>query len=624
MGLIPAINVLGGKEYMPVHFNWNMIYGSFSVGLDGLSAFFLLIILSVSLLAAIFGSRYLYQYVHEKKLGVSWFFFNILVFSMALVVIAQDSILFLIAWEIMSLSSFFLVTFDNKKEEVKKAGYIYFLATHLSTVFLLIFFLLLDHFTGSLQFTGTLPHLNLSLSNTNLLFLFGFIGFGIKAGFVPFHIWLPEAHPAAPSNVSAVMSGVMIKTGIYGLIRVLMLLGTPMIWWAWLIIIVGFLSGVLGVLFAIAQHDLKRLLAYHSVENIGIILLGMGLGLLGICYQSSSLMLLGFLGCLLHILNHAVFKSLLFLGAGSVLHATGVKEINRLGGLIKQMPITAAVFLIGAVAISGLPPLNGFISEFLIYLGAFKGTAGQNAEIILPALIIIIGLTTIGGLAALCFTKVVGCVFLGQSRSSEARAASETGYLMLLPMIILAGGCFVISLCSHQIIKWVVPIVTQITGLETKLALDITHNTADILSLVVWIFACFIGIVLVISFLRKSLIEKQEVDDLPTWGCGYKVSSPRFQYTASSFAQPLIKFFGVILRKQKHLEYQGVDLFPKKTSFKTHTKDVFMSAIYYPLFKSIKKVLSGFLWLQYGRIHLYVLYVALTIIGLLIWYIGLS
>jgi formate hydrogenlyase subunit 3/multisubunit Na+/H+ antiporter MnhD subunit len=282
-------------------------------------------------------------YRDEKALGVSWFFFNLLVASMALVVVARNGILFLVAWELMALASFFLVTMQDDEERVRDAGRTYLVASHLGTAFLLVLFIMLAGGTDSLDFDRFAAG-----SHAGLLFILAAIGFGTKAGFVPLHVWLPEAHPAAPSHVSAVMSGVMIKTGIYGLVRTLTFLGPLPAWAGWLLVGVGVTSGVLGVLFALAQHDLKRLLAYHSVENIGIITLGLGLGLVGLRAGFAPLAVLGFAGALLHVLNHALFKGLLFLGAGAVLHGTKTRDMEELGGLLKRMPWTGPLFLIGA------------------------------------------------------------------------------------------------------------------------------------------------------------------------------------------------------------------------------------------------------------------------------------
>jgi hydrogenase-4 component B len=350
LGLIPAVGVLVRGESLALRVPWSMPMGSFSLGLDQISAFFILPVLTLSALAGVYGASYLKAWSGKKNLGACWFFFNALIASMVLVFVARNGVLFLIAWEVMALASYFLVVFEDEKESVRQAGRTYLVATHLGTAALLILFLLLGQSSGSLDFDalGRAPGAG---ALAGVSFLLAVIGFGTKAGFMPFHVWLPEAHPASPSHVSAVMSGVMIKTGIYGLVRTITLLGPPPPWWGWTLLAIGASSGVLGVLFALAQHDLKRLLAYHSVENIGIITLGLGLGFLGLSHGNAMMAALGFAGGLLHVLNHALFKGLLFLGAGSVLHATETRELDCLGGLLKRMPSTGLSFLVGAVAI---------------------------------------------------------------------------------------------------------------------------------------------------------------------------------------------------------------------------------------------------------------------------------
>ncbi len=369
LALGQAAEALVGGQVVSFRAAWDVPLGSVYLVLDPLAAVFVAAIALVSGLAAIYGSLYLAHYEGRKNLGVSWLFFNVLVASMLLVVLARNGVFFLVCWEVMSLASFFLVLFEAERDGVCRAGWTYLVATHLGTAFLLALFAFLGRDAGSLDF----DLFRATPDVANVAFLLAVAGFGTKAGFIPLHVWLPEAHPAAPSHVSAVMSGVMIKTGIYGLARTLTFLGPPPSWWGWVLVGIGASSGLLGVLFALAQHDLKRLLAYHSVENIGIITMGLGVGLLGVSYGSPAMMALGFAGGLLHVVNHAVFKSLLFLGAGAVRHATGTLEIDHLGGLLKRMPQTGFAFLVGAAAICGLPPLNGFVSEFLIYLGAFSG-----------------------------------------------------------------------------------------------------------------------------------------------------------------------------------------------------------------------------------------------------------
>ena len=450
-------------------------YGAFYVEVDALSAFFLIPILGLSALAAIYGGEYLWGWREKKSLGASWFFFNLLVASMMMVVLARNGVLFLVAWEVMALASFFLVTFEDEKDSVREAGWTYLVASHLGTAFLLALFVLLGREAGSLDFDRFGAVASLAPSAVSGLFLLALIGFGTKAGFMPLHVWLPEAHPAAPSHVSALMSGVMIKTGIYGLLRALTFLGPPLAWWGWTLIGIGLTSGVLGVLFALAQHDLKRLLAYHSVENIGIIALGLGVGLVGLSNGSPLLAVLGFGGGLLHVLNHAVFKGLLFFGAGAVLHGAGTREIDHLGGLAKRMPWTAATFLVGSVAISGLPPLNGFVSEFLIYLGAFNGVT-QRAGVAVPLLAVIAGLALIGGLAAACFTKTFGIVFLGEPRSEQAARAHEAGAAMRWPMVLLAAACVAIGLCAPLMVRPLAGVLPSVSRLSAD---SVAENLAN-------------------------------------------------------------------------------------------------------------------------------------------------
>jgi formate hydrogenlyase subunit 3/multisubunit Na+/H+ antiporter MnhD subunit len=554
----------------------------------------------------------------RRSLGPFWFFFNLLIGCMALVVVAANSILFLILWEIMSLSSFFLVTFENEKESVRRAGWIYLVATHIGTAFLLVLFLMLGRKAGgaTFDFDQILAAREAMAPIASVSFIFAIIGFGAKAGFIPFHVWLPEAHPAAPSHVSAVMSGIMIKTGIYGLLRTITFLGTPAPWWGWLLIGIGLSSGILGVLFALAQHDLKRLLAYHSVENIGIIALGLGLGVLGMSMDAPGLAVLGFGGGLLHVVNHALFKGLLFLGAGSVLHATGTLEIDHLGGLIKRMPWTAATFLIGAVAICGLPPLNGFISEFLIYASAFS--AIEKPAMGAAATLVIIGLALIGGLAVACFTKAFGVVFLGEPRSGHSTHAHEPGWAMRAPMLILAAGCVLIGLFARQAAGLTGRAVGAVTGLPIDEVRDHMTFAMGPLSSIVVIGCILVLLIVLLGFLRRRLLAGRTVEKSCTWDCGYARPAPSMQYTASSFAQPLTRMFGTFLRPQIRSE-EPDGLFPAYGSFKTETADFFRQNLYHPLFDGVARLASKLRWLQQGRVQLYIFYIALTLFTLLIW-----
>jgi hydrogenase-4 component B len=458
----------------------------------------------------------------------------------------------------------------------------------------------------------------LAQTSASVLFLLSIVGFGTKAGFMPFHVWLPEAHPVAPSHVSAVMSGAMIKTGIYGILRILTFLGMPLAWWGWLLIGIGLFSGILGVILALAQNDLKRLLAYSSVENVGIITTGIGLGLLGLSQGAPVIMVLGFAGALLHVLNHAFFKGLLFLGAGSVLHGAGTLEISRLGGLMKKMPLTGVLFFTGAAAITGLPPLNGFVSEFLIYLGAFTGGTSGNFTAAVPALILIAGLALVGGLVAALFAKAVGIVFLGESRGERAWHCHEAGLAMTLPMCFLAICCLLIGLCS----PWIVGLMGATLGVISPAAGNIEVEGLSIavgsLKMVTVAAVCIAGMVLILAWTRKRLLAKRVVATAGTWDCGYLRPTARMQYTGASFVQPFLEFFkSLVPTRVKAARPEG--LFPQSASFDFEMPDTFKEKVYGPAFSGIARGLEKLKWLQHGRIQLYLLYIVLTLLVLFIW-----
>ena len=618
LGGIPVLRVLSGGAVESLHWPWPVPFGEFHLELDPLAAWFLFPTLLLSALSAVYGVGYLRAWQGRRALGPVWFFFGLLVLSMSLVLLARNAVLFLFSWELMAVSSFFLVTFEHEHEEVREAGWIYLVATHLGTAFLLVFFLLMARETGSMDFTVWAENGLQAPGLAGVLFLLAIVGFGTKAGFMPFHVWLPEAHPAAPSHVSALLSGVMIKTGIYGLVRAFTFLGTPPLWWGWVLVGIGLTSGVLGVLFALAQHDLKRLLAYHSVENIGIIALGLGVGLLGVSTGSTALMVLGFGGGLLHVLNHALFKGLLFLGAGAVLHGTGTREIDHLGGLLKRMPWTGSLFLLGAVAISGLPPLNGFVSEFLILLGALKGSVLSGAAIAVPSLALIAGLALIGGLAAACFTKAFGMVFLGEPRSGHTAHAHEVGWSMRLPMVLLAAGCVLIGLLAPAVVGGLQAVLENVTGRQPEVVSESLAVATGPLKVVVLGMAVFLAAVVALVLLRRSLLSGRRVEAGPTWGCGYAQPTARMQYTASSFAQPITTLFRSLLGV-RFVVQRPEGVFPSRASLTTETPDLCHGNLYHPAFLKAEWGLSRLRWLQRGQVQLYVLYIAATLIVLLAW-----
>jgi len=621
IGLYPAVTCLLSGRILSVHCPWNLPFGSFYVEADPLSALFLLPILVVSALSAIYGSRYMEAEKDTGAIGPHWFFFNLLVAGMIMVVLSKNGLLFLISWEVMSLAPFFLVIFDDHKKSTRNAAWTYLVAAHLGGVFLVVLFVLMGINAGTMDFCHFVTSSSVISANisANLLFLLAVIGFGAKAGFIPLHVWLPEAHPAAPSHVSALMSGVMIKMGIYGLLRMITLLGPPPVWWGYLMIGIGLTSGILGVLFALAQHDLKRLLAYHSVENIGIIALGIGVGLVGLSTGSTLLAVLGFAGGLLHVINHSLFKGLLFLGAGSVLHSTHTMEIDHLGGLMKKMPWTGALFLTGAVAICVLPPLNGFVSEFLIYFGSFKGMTTMTSSVPAGALICAIaGLAMIGGLASACFTKAFGIIFLGEPRSEHAENVHESSRIMWIPMLVMAALCVLIGLSGPWVVAAMALAVKTAGSFPSHVVEDMLTRALDPMTLIVYIAFAFLLLTVLILIVRKLLLPFNKISRICTWGCGFSAPSPRMQYTSSSFAQPLTKIFSVFLMtRTKVIAPEG--LFPTEASFSTDTPDIFRRFFYKPVFSLVARLLSFLQWLQHGRVQLYILYIVVTVFIIFIW-----
>lgn len=592
-------------------------YANFAIGIDPLSAFFLLPLLFLSSLCAIYGSEYMQRPSGRHDSGLSWFFFCLLITAMTLVVIARNGVLFLIAWELMALSSFVLVTYDNEKKEVRKAGWIYLVASHVGVAFIFAIFAILGNGQANLDFDSFLAVKSGSLT-ASAIFIFALIGFGSKAGFIPLHIWLPEAHPAAPSHVSSLMSGIMIKLGIYGILRTMTFLGDPPLWWGVTFIVIGASSGILGIVFALASHNLKRLLAYSSVENIGIISLGAGIGLAGISCDEPFIAILGFAGALLHVLNHCIFKGLLFLGAGTVLHETGTGDMDKLGGLMRKMPFTGTCFMTGAAAISGLPPLNGFIGEFLIFLAAFYGITSASLQLSFCSIVVIVSLALIGGLAMACFSKAFGIVFLGEQRSDKTAHAEDPGIPMLMPMFILSVLCLAIGFSGPTISVWLSGTVSQITGFEMnacrtglKLA-SLPLLSITVLSSLLIIMGSFL------YSLRKALPRIEKETRGPTWDCGYAKAVPRIQYTSSSFTSPITGLFASLLRT-KFKRPATADTFPGKNSFSSDTPDFWQEYVYAPAVKLMKTLSLNLIRYESGRIHVFILYIIITILILLIW-----
>ncbi len=612
LAVLPAWRALGGGYAVRSVSEWAAPLGPLSLGLDALSAYFLLIILALGALSAVYGLGYL-RHEAGRRAGLSWCCFDLLVASMALVVLARHAILFLLAWETMALSSFLLVAHHHERREVRRASWTYLVAMHLGACFLIAMFFVLASGAGSLDFADL--GRGLTPTTATVCLVLAVVGFGTKAGLMPFHVWLPEAHPAAPSHVSALMSGVMIKTGIYGLLRVLLLLGAARLSWGLLLLALGAASALLGVLFALAQHDLKRLLAYHSVENVGIIVLGLGLGVTGLALNAPAVAALGFAGGLLHVLNHALFKSLLFFGAGSVLRSAGTAEIDELGGLLRRMPVTATTFLVGAAAISALPPFNGFVSELLIYWAGFSGASTLQPAAAVPLGATIAVLATVGGLALACFAEAFGIVFLGLPRSQHGREASEAPLTMGVPMVVLAVGCLALGLLGGLVVPRLEALVSPLAG---QGAGETLLQGGVVLARVALVAGGALGLAALLALGRGLLLRGREVRETVTWDCGYVAPAPTMQYTASSFAQPIVELFRSLLGTRKHVSSPEIH-FPDSAHLETETPDLGREGIYEPLFEGVGGALRRILILQHGRLHVYVLGVVLTLLSLLLW-----
>lgn len=607
VGLADSITKLLGTGAFNASFDFLKSF-SLAFQIDGLSAFFLAVIFFVSLVASIYSYHYMDAEKQPVRAAANYFFFSLLIASMALVVTAANIITFILSWEIMSLSSFFLVIYHYEARENRRAGYLYFIFSHVGAMFIFAAFALVYGVTHSFEFSGMAQ---LPGTIKYLVFAFTFVGFGSKAGVFPFHVWLPHAHPAAPSHISAVMSGVMIKTGIYGILRVYTLLDFTTPVFGYVLIGAGVLSGVLGVVYALGQQDIKRMLAYSSVENIGVILIGLGIGMVGVTSKIPVMAVLGFAGAFLHILNHAIFKSLLFMGAGMVLHSTGTRSIDALGGLLKHMKVTGIAFIIGSLAISGLPPFNGFVSEFFIYTGAFKGMVLGKTDLVM-GIIAIIGLAVIGGLALACFTRVIGIVFQGEPRTAAAENVGEHGATMLVSMAMLAGACLLIGVYPALVMSLPMKAVAAM-GLDTG---SIPAAASRITGNITLAAALFLTLLVIVVLVRALLYKGKTIGSHGTWGCGFTQPTVKMQYTGTSFAGSILEFFSAAAPvTEDHPPIRG--RFPEKTHYKSQVHDIAEVYMDRGIVRPILAFFDKLRWIQHGDIHLYIGYILLAIVLLL-------
>jgi hydrogenase-4 component B len=597
----------------------------FALRIDGLSAFFLTLIGIVGGAVAVYGFGYSAAYEKRYSLRLLGAMLNVLLLSLSVQVMADNALTFLIAWEVMSLSAYVMVLTEHDQPGTVRAARWYIGVTHAGFAALVAMYLLLSAGDLTTSFAA-MRSASLSPHVRDAAFVLGLFGFGAKAGVVPLHVWLPMAHPVAPSHVSALMSGVMIKMGVYGLLRIAidLLAGGPA-WWGGLVLGLGTVSALLGVLYALMEHDLKRLLAFHSVENIGIIFIGIGAGLMFQSFGLASLAALGIAAGLYHTINHACFKGLLFLGAGSVLHATGTRNMEEMGGLITRMPRTALCFLVGACAISALPPLNGFVSEWLVFQALLGGSVIPQPEValIMPIAVAMLALTS--GLAAACFVKAFGIAFLAIPRSVEAEHAHEAPRSMQVGMAALVLTCVGLGLAPSLVVRvlgWALagvegfaPVGVVFTlGLPLGIPGAVGEMSSPLLAL---------GLLLLLGLVPLALW-LGGVSHRPriaaTWGCGRIGQTARMEYTATAFAEPLRRVFAELYRPSRDLSidfHPASKYFVQSIEFRSEIHPWFERALYGPLSHLLGAVAAAARRLQAGSLHLYLVYMALALLVLL-------
>jgi len=602
----------------------------FSYAVTPLSAWFLLVLGLVAVPVAVYSTAYFAHAVTPARTAGVGAMFNTLLGAVEMVFVADGVITFLFAWELMTLATALLVATDHHVRASRRAAYLYLVMSHVGTGCLVAAFLVLAAQTGSSSFPVLLAGHVASGPLRNGLFALFFLGFGVKAGTVPLHVWLPEAHPAAPSSISALMSAVLITAGLYGLFRVCAFgLGVPTVRWGLTLMALGALSAILGVLYALTQNDVKRLLAYSTIENAGLIVLSLGAAMVALAYGKSELATVAVAASLAHVLNHAVFKGLLFLGAGSVVMAAGTRQLEEFGGLLRRMPWTGLFFLVGAMAISGLPLLNGFTSEWLMFQALLLGFASTPAlvRLIFPLCGALLALTT--ALAAACFVRAFGISFLALPRSAAAAEAEESPAAMLVPQAILAALCIGLGLFPAVVLRALGGVMTFLPGLApaTALAGDGLGMVSSPISFDHVAPVMLAGALLAASGVAVALARRRGVAlrRVPTWGCGGQLTAAT-EYTATAFSKPLMMIFRAIYRPTREVETltEVSPYFPREVRYRAAIEPTFERYVYRPLVDAVLRVAEGMKVLQAGSLHAYLAYVLVLGVLLLLWLGGTS
>jgi len=605
----------------------------FYMRLDALSGFFVTLVGLLGFFVSVYSAGYLKGFLGRRPVTPLAVFYNIFLAGMLLVLVSDDAYFFMISWELMAVSSFFLVFFEDEKVANRRAAFIYVLIAHVGAVLILLSFGIMAAFAAGFEsFNGytftAMRAAAMPAAWASIAFLLAFAGFAAKAGVIPLHVWLPEAHPSAPSNVSALMSGVMLKTAIYGVLRVgFDLLSAPQWWWGGLVLVLGLVSAVLGILFALMQSDIKKLLAYSSVENIGIILIAVGLSMVFAYMKLATLSALAMAAALYHMLNHAVFKGLLFMGAGAVLHATHERSMEALGGLIHKMKWTAPLFLVGCLSASALPPFNGFVSEWLIFQSFLLTPAlpGRLLNLLIPLGAAVLALTA--ALAARGFVKVFGITFLGKWRGKHDTHVMEVDWAMRAGMIMAAVSCLLLGVFPNLVIGWLDAVPSALVGGgigETAKAsgwLWLTPVAAERASYSgPLVFAWLVLVIGLLYFIFRA--RGVSVRRAPAWDCGFEKMTSRMQYTATSMSMPTRRIFGFAfsIREAVSVVYRkGSSIFPEKYVYRLKVRDHIWNYAYKPVAEASFWIARRVGRLQHGRIQIYLLYSFITLVVLLVF-----
>ncbi len=612
LGVFAIITLLEGTPGADWQIDWPLPFGPAIFSVDQLSTIFLLPLFLVTGCVSVYSLAYwpAREQPGARKLTL---FLGLFAAAMVVVVLARSSVLFLMAWEVMALAAYFLLTTDMQSSEIQRASTVYLITTHTGTMALLVMFSLLRGATGTFAFPPA-HTLSQAVPFATIIIVAALLGFGSKAGLMPLHFWLPGAHANAPSHVSAMMSGLMLKMGVYGILRTLSFFEALPVWLGWLLLLLGVWSAVNGIALATGQRDLKRLLAYSSIENIGIVFIGIGLALIGIQTRSPYLVVCGFSGAFIHIINHALFKSLLFMGSGVLIHGTGSREIDRMGGLARRMPLTSTLFLIGALAICGLPPLNGFVGELFLYIGAIMD--GINSPLPLAALVAPI-LALVGGLAVITFVKLYGIIFLGSPRSDSASLCHEAPALMTGPMVVLAGSCLIAGMAPSLLVRLVTPVVESYGNVAKSVMQQVTSQVPVLPLTIANCMLIILGLGIGALYLWR--LRKLPLAFGSTWVCGYPAPTPRMQYTGTSFSESMVNLLGSLVAPYRRKPAMDGVILPQKARFIYEVSETVLDQVLTPIFLWIGSAFSYIRRLQHGQLHIYMLYIFITLFVLMLW-----